>query len=195
LPSFLYNFVRLYIVDDEHVLTSPFGPQKKKDGKGVVALPVAAATVPANANATNNSQTMPSPWLQVDHLTLPDLLWAPVLVNSGGLLNRAYHASSSVSALDSRIFVFGGIYTSAPDEIATDVITIETSSIFGVQVSLCEGASHHKCEYTHLTLTLTLTHRLLCVRVCVCKATSQEEKLACRALSQLASQVTLRDRS
>jgi len=89
---------------------------------------------------------MPSPWLQVDHITLPDLKWTPVIVNSGGLLNRTNHAAVGMEALDGRIFVFGGTYTSAPDEIATDVLTIETSSIFGVQASLCEDASHHKSE-------------------------------------------------
>jgi hypothetical protein len=88
---------------------------------------------------------MPSPWLQVDHINLPEMKWSPVIVNSGGLLNRAYHAAAGIGALDNRIFVFGGIYSSASDEIATDVLTIETSSIFGVQASLLESASHHPC--------------------------------------------------
>ena len=100
---------------------------KKKSNKGVAAT----------------NLTCDSPWLQVDHVSLPSGKWNPVIVNSGGLLNRAYHASAGLASLDNRVFVFGGNYTACPDEIATDVLEIETSSIFGVQATLCEGASSH----------------------------------------------------
>ena len=94
---------------------------------------------------TMNNDIAASPWLQLDHILLPSMTWAPVIVNTGGLLNRAYHASAGAECLDNRIFVFGGVYSSCPDEIATDVLEIETSSIFGVQATLCENASGHEC--------------------------------------------------
>ena len=96
-----------------------------------------------NSNDGSKSIQNMSPWLQVDQMLLPSMDWVPVLVNSGGLLNRAYHASAGISSLENRIFTFGGIYTSCPDEIAHDVLEIETNSIFGIQASICTAASGH----------------------------------------------------
>ena len=135
---------------------------KRKRDKN--AAKTAATAVPAEE----------SPWLQIDHMTLPTLDWHPVIVNSSGLLNRAYHASAGMATLDNRVFVFGGVYTSCPDEVAADVLEIETSSIFGVQVTLCEAASQHPATAVRglsavgawLSLSVYI-YIYVCVCVCV----------------------------
>ena len=76
-----------------------------------------------------------SPWLQMDQILLPGAEWKPSLVNTGGLLNRAYHATAAMQA-SKKLYVFGGEIAEDPDRLyPTEIVEIETKSLFGLKAS------------------------------------------------------------
>jgi hypothetical protein len=81
-----------------------------------------------------------SPWLQIDYLSLPAAAWEPSIVNTGGLLNRAYHASAAIQDTK-KIYMFGGESSAATDiSFSPKVIEVETTSLFGLNAVEYEPA-------------------------------------------------------
>ncbi len=78
-----------------------------------------------------------SPWLQLDSISLPSGEWDSTIINTGGVLNRAYHGSGAIQATK-KVYVFGGVCTASSDIYSSDVIEVETTSIFGMKASVYE---------------------------------------------------------
>lgn len=77
-----------------------------------------------------------SPWLQMDQIVLPGAEWKPSVVNTGGLLNRAYHATAAIQA-SKKLYVFGGEIAEDSDRpYPAEVIEVETKSLFGLKASI-----------------------------------------------------------
>ena len=77
-----------------------------------------------------------SPWLQMDQIVLPSAQWKPLVVNTGGLLNRAYHATAAMQGTK-KLYVFGGEFAERPDSAyPAQILEIETTSLFGLKATV-----------------------------------------------------------
>ena len=96
-----------------------------------------------------------SPWLQLDCISLPSGEWDSTIINTSGVLNRAHHGSGAIQATK-KVYVFGGECTASNEIYSSDVIELETSSIFGLKASVYEPGSGNEAAVAVRGLSATV---------------------------------------